>query len=155
MYASRMKFLLPAVLALGTMAASAEVTISEPWIRGMVTGQSATGAFMAISSNEATALVGASSPVASKVEIHQMSMDQGVMKMRPLDRLQVPANGTVRLEPGGYHVMLIGVAKPLAKGDKVPLTLQFQGKDGKKTSKEIMVEVRDIAAQSDMKMPMK
>ncbi len=150
-----MKFLLPALLALGTMTASAEVTISEPWIRGMVAGQSATAAFMTIRSNEATALVGASSPVASKVEIHQMSMDQGVMKMRPLDRLQVPANSTVSLEPGGYHVMLIGVAKPLAKGDKVPLTLQFQGKDGKKTSKEIMVEVRDIAAQSDMKMPMK
>ena len=155
MYASCLKFLIPAVLALGTMTASAEVTISEPWIRGMVAGQSATGAFMTIKSTEATALVGASSPVASKVEIHQMSMDQGVMKMRPLDRLQVPANGTVRLEPGGYHVMLIGVAKPLAKGDKVPLALRFQGKDGKKFSKEITVDVRDIAAQSNMQMPMK
>jgi len=147
------RFALFAVLAAWAMASHAEVTVSEAWVRGTVPGQSETGAFMRIKSTKALKLLGVSSPVAKKVEIHKMEMDQGVMRMRPMSGLEIPANSSVALEPGSYHVMLIGVTKPLVKGQKVPMTLEFQNMDGKKSSTEIQAEVRPLnEAHSDMKM---
>ncbi|HTT12963.1 MAG TPA: copper chaperone PCu(A)C [Burkholderiaceae bacterium] len=144
---------LVAMAAIWAAAARAEVTVTEPWIRGMVAGQSATGAFMIIRSTDAVRLVEARSPVAQSVEIHKMEMDQGVMRMRPVDGLDIPAQGAVALKPNGYHVMLFGVAKPLMKGEKVPITLVFQGEDGKQTSTEVQAEVRALAeTHGDMKM---
>src|SRR5690606_16779809 len=69
----------------------------------------------------------ARSPVAGKVEIHDMTMEGMVMKMRRLDALPVPAGGSVALAPGGKHIMLIGLAEPLSEGMSVPLTLVFEG----------------------------
>jgi copper(I)-binding protein len=141
------------VLAASATVSMAEVTVTDPWIRGTVTGQSETGAFMTIKSTEALKLVGASSPVARKVEVHKMEMDQGVMRMRPMSKLEIPANSAVALKPGSYHVMLMGISKPLTAGEKVPLTLQFQNKEGKMTSTTIQAEVRPLTeATSDMKM---
>jgi copper(I)-binding protein len=71
-------------------------------------------------------LVSASSPAVDKVEIHTMTMDGGVMKMRPLpDGIAIPAGGTAKLAPGGYHMMLLGLKAPLVEGKLVPLTLNF------------------------------
>lgn len=86
------------------------------------------------------ALLSARSPAASKVEIHSMSMDGNVMKMRALDQLELKAGQKIEMKPGnGVHIMLMGLKKPLAVGDKFPLTLNFR-KAGKV---EATVEVTD------------
>ncbi|MFO1312351.1 MAG: copper chaperone PCu(A)C [Burkholderiales bacterium] len=132
-------------LALLASAACADVTVKDAWVRGTVTGQKATGAFMQLSSSTDAILVAAASPVAKVVEIHEMAMDGGVMKMRAVANLPVPAGKTVDLSPGGYHVMLMDLVQPLKEGDKVPLTLTFADKAGKKTTQEVTAVVRPLA----------
>jgi hypothetical protein len=132
--------------ALFATQALAEVTVTEAWVRGTVAAQKATGAFMKIRSTEDAKLVGAASPSASIVEVHEMAMKDNVMTMRAVDELPLPAGKTVELKPGGYHVMLIDLVKPLATGDKVPVTLTIVGKDGKKSTLEVKAEVRAMGA---------
>lgn len=78
---------------------------------------------------EADALVAVEAPIAGTVELHTVSMDEGVMRMRQVDSIPVPAGGEVVLEPGGYHIMFIGIRDALAEGDSVPLTLRFRSGD--------------------------
>lgn len=125
-----------------------QVTVSDAWVRGTVKGQSATGAFMQLKSATDVVLKSAASPVAGTVEIHEMKMDGTVMRMKAIPQLEVPAGKSVELSPGGYHVMLMGLKKPLAKGDKVPLKLHFEGRDKKAQDVELQVEVRDLAASA-------
>jgi copper(I)-binding protein len=127
-------------------AAAQDVTVGSPWVRGTVPGQTATGAFMELTSKADATLVGASSPVASVVEVHEMKIDNGVMKMRPLPRLELPAGKAVALKPGGYHIMLMDLKHPLAKGEHVPLTLKFEGKDKKLVTVNVDAVVRDLTA---------
>lgn len=136
-----------ALLTLASAAAlAADVDVKTPWVRGTVSGQQATGAFMEITSKAGAAIVGASSPVAGVTEVHEMKMDGGVMKMRAVARLDLPAGKPVKLEPGGYHVMLMDLKQPLKKGDLVPLTLKFEGKDKSVETIEVKAEVRDLTA---------
>lgn len=72
------------------------------------------------------ALIGGSTDVAEVVEIHESIMDGNTMKMRPVEKIAIPAGGSATLEPGGLHVMLIGLKKELAQGDKISLTLNFE-----------------------------
>ena len=141
-----LKLLCIAGCALFATQAAAEVTVTEAWVRGTVAAQKATGAFMKIRSTEDAKIVGAASPSASIVEVHEMAMKDNVMTMRAVDELPLPAGKTVELKPGGYHVMLIDLAKPLAAGDKVPVTLTIVGKDGKKSTLEVKAEVRAMGA---------
>jgi copper(I)-binding protein len=133
-------------LCLGAAAlASAQapgVSVSNAWARATVPGQQATGAYLDIVSSEGGALVGATSPVAGTVEVHQMSLENGVMKMRAAPRLVLPAGETVSLKPGGYHVMLMDLKQALREGDKVPLTLKLEGKGGRTGTMEVQAEVR-------------
>ena len=108
----------------------------------------ATGAFMEVSSKSGAALVGAASPVAGVTEIHEMKMDGGVMKMRAVARLDLPAGKPVILGPGGYHVMLMNLKQTIKTGDSVPLTLQFEGKDKKVEMIEVVAEVRDLTGSA-------
>ena len=137
------------VLALALMffgaAAQADVTVKESWVRGTTPAQKATGAFMEITSSEAAALLSASSPVAGVVEIHTMKMEDGVMKMRALPKLDLPAGKAVKLAPGGNHVMLMDLRQQMKKGDVVPITLKIEGADKKVQTLEIKAEVRDLA----------
>jgi len=106
-----------------------ELSITDAWSRQTAPGQANGGGFMTIDNRgkRADRLLGGSSPVAAKVEIHTMSMDGGIMRMRSLpDGLAVPAAGRLALKPGGYHIMLIGLKAPLRIGTRVPLTLRFQ-----------------------------
>ena len=135
---------LAAGLAAGT--AHAQVTASDAWVRGTVTGQKATGVFMQLKSAADTALVAASSPVAGVVEIHEMKMDSGVMKMSAIKGLAVAAGKTTELKPGGYHVMLMDLKQPLKEGETVPVTLTFEDKAGKKQTLEIKAPVRALNA---------
>lgn len=130
-------------LSFGAVLA-ADIEVKAPWVRGTVTGQQATGAFMEITSKAGATLVSAASPVAGVTEIHEMKMDGGIMKMRAVARLDLPAGKPVTLGPGGYHVMLMGLKQPLKKGDFVPLTIKVEGKDKSIETVEIKAEVRDL-----------
>ena len=134
----------PAILFAAVPPAAAQVAVSDAWVRGTVAGQRATGAFMQLKSPADTTLVGASSSVAKIVEVHEMKMDGGMMKMGAVGRLPVPAGKTVELKPGGYHVMLMDLAQPLKEGDSVPITLVFEDKAGKKQSVEVKAAVRPL-----------
>ena len=125
---------------------SAQVTVTDAWVRGTVTGQKATGAFMQLKSPADTALVAAASPVAKIVEIHEMKMEGSMMRMNAVDRLALPAGKAVDLKPGGYHVMLMDLVKPLQAGDTVPLQLTFEDRAGKKQTVEVKAVVRPLAA---------
>jgi copper(I)-binding protein len=133
-------------LALAPLAAFAQVSVMDAWVRGTVPGQKATGAFMQITSGSDTSLVAVSSPVAKVVEIHTMSQEGGVMKMRAVPAIPVPAGKPVELSPGGYHVMLMDLGQPLKEGDKVPLTLTFADKTGKKSTQDVTATVRPLAS---------
>ncbi len=129
-------------------AQAQEVSIKDAWIRGTVQGQSATGAFMELTGKSNARLIGAASPVAKVVEVHNMKVENGVMKMFPVDGVELPAGKPVKLAPGGYHVMLMDLQKPLNAGDKVPLKLTFELANKKRETVDLSVEVRDIKGQS-------
>lgn len=105
-----------------------DVTVDKAWSRATPKGADAGAGYLTIHNNGATPdkLTGGSADFGA-VEIHEMKMDNGVMKMRELkDGLNIPAHGAIRLAPGGYHVMFTHLTKPLAKGDKVSATLTFE-----------------------------
>lgn len=135
---------IPFALFLISTSLFADVGVIGPWVRGTVAGQGATGAFMSIRSSEDAVLIEARSPVAALVEIHAMSREGSVMKMRALPGLDLPAGKTVELRPGGNHIMLMELKKPLGRGDIVPLTLVVEGRDKKKQTIEVKAEVRPL-----------
>ena len=141
------KLLFAAAALLASASAFAQTSVTDAWVRGTVAGQKATGVFMQIRSTSGGALVSASSPVAGIVEIHEMAMENNVMRMRAIPKLDLPANRPVELKPGGYHVMLMDLKQQLAKGQVVPVTLKVQGADGKTETIEVKAEVRDLTAQ--------
>jgi len=132
--------------ALWCLCASAQTQVSDPWIRGTVAQQKATGAFMKITSTAGARLISAASPVAGVVEIHEMAMDGQVMRMRALkDGLELPSGRTIELKPGGYHVMLMDLKRPLSEGEQVPMTLTVQTRDGKSEVLQLQVPVKAIS----------
>jgi len=142
--------LLALTLVLLAAPSYAQVTVADAWVRGTVATQKATGAFMNLTSATDSALVSASSPIAGLVEVHEMSMDGGVMRMRAIPQLPLPAGRTVNLKPGGYHVMLMDLKGPLKEGETVPITLTFVGKDGRKTTQDVQAPVRALTAPAGM-----
>lgn len=140
-----MKRLLPALALLAAFAAQAQspaVKVDDPWVRATVAPQKVTGAFMQLTAAKPMKVVAASSPVAAAVEIHEMKMEDGVMKMRAVDALPLPAGQAVALKPGSYHVMLMGLKAPIKAGETVPLTLTVEGEDKKRATVEIKAEAR-------------
>lgn len=138
-------------LSLGSWAPAVlcaqDIEVKDAWIRGTVPGQTATGAFMNITSKAPARLVGVASPVAATVEIHNMTMQGGVMKMFAVDGVDLPANRTVSLASGGYHVMFLELKRELKAGDRVPLKLTFELADKKRETLELAVEVRDVTGE--------
>jgi copper(I)-binding protein len=147
---SRPKFIVPFVVAtlaaVAALPATSQVVVSDAWVRGMVPGQTTTGAYMQLKSATDTTLIGVASPAAGIVEIHAMKMEGGVMKMNALDRVPLPAGRIVELKAGGNHVMMMDVRQPLKEGDTVPITLTFEDKAGKKSTQVVTVLVRGLAA---------
>jgi copper(I)-binding protein len=86
------------------------------------------------------------SPVAGVAEIHEMSMVGDMMRMRPVAALDLPAGQTVELKPGGFHLMLLDLKQTIKEGDVVPVTMVFEGKDGKRTSVDLKLPVRPVTA---------
>lgn len=119
----------------------ADVTVSDPWVRATVPSQKATGAFMQLTADANSRLLAARSPVAGVVEIHEMAMAGGVMKMSPVTGLDLPAGKAVELKPGGYHIMLMDLKAPLAKGAQLPLTLVFKDAQGAERRLDLQLPV--------------
>lgn len=130
--------LIKPVSALGVT--SAGVTIREAWVRPTVAGQKATGVFMKITARDASQLIGLSSPVAGVAEIHEMRMENDIMKMASVPSLNLPAGKTVELKPGGFHLMLMDLKSPIANNSKIPLVLHFRDAKGVKSQAEITVD---------------
>ncbi|HEX5639153.1 MAG TPA: copper chaperone PCu(A)C [Burkholderiaceae bacterium] len=145
-----MKRILIAGLILASAGSAwAQVTVSSPWARSTVPGQMGTGAFMTIVSKDGGRLVGAASPVAGVVELHEMAMDNNVMKMRAIPGLDLPAGREVQLKPGGYHVMLLDLKRSLKAGEKVQIELRLETRDGKRITQPVEVEVRSTPPGAD------
>ena len=117
-----------------------DLEIGSFWARAMLPGQPAGGGYLTISSKGGgDRLLSASSPAAGKVEIHRMEIANDVMVMRPVDGgLEIPAGGTVELQPGGLHLMFMSPSEPFREGEAVPVTLEFE----KAGSVEIALPVR-------------
>jgi len=126
--------------------AFADVTINDAWVRGTLAGQKVTGAFMQIASTTDTALIDASSPSAKFIEIHEMTKEGGVMKMKAIDRLPIPGGRAVELTSGGYHMMLFELKAPLNAGEVVPMKLTFEDKSGKRSTVDVNATVRPLTA---------
>src|SRR5258708_3654212 len=124
-----------------------DLVISQAWSRATPNGAKIGGRYLTIE-NKGSApdrLIGGSGDIAGKVEVHEMATDNGVMKMRPLDKgLTIEPGKTVKLAPGGYHLMMFDLKGPLKQGDKVPVTLEFE-KAGKVT---ISLDVQGLGAQA-------
>ena len=119
----------------GTMAAIGRdyqigaIKVVDPWTRATPPNAQVAGGFMAITNTGATAdrLIGGTTSIATRLEVHEMAMDGGVMKMRALnDGLSIAPGASVALKPGSYHIMLIGLKEPLKAGGSIKLTLQFE-----------------------------
>jgi periplasmic copper chaperone A len=138
---------LAAACALATSAAFAQAqpTITEPWARATVAQQKATGFFAQITHPKGGKLVGASSPAAGVVEIHEMAMEGNVMRMRAIAGIELPPGKPVALRPGGFHVMLMDLKQQLKAGDTLPVTLVFEGADKKRESIEVKAVVKALA----------
>jgi len=110
------------------------ITVSKPRIRATAPGQTVSGAFMTLVNNSETAyaLTSVSYHGASVVEIHETSMNEGMMRMRKVSQIDIPANGSAELKPGSYHIMLIGLEKEMKAGTAETLTLTFSD-DSQKT----------------------
>ena len=139
---------LSAALWVGAAAyaqSAAPVAVDAAWARATVAGQKATGAFMRLTASETMRLVRVQSPVAGVAEVHEMSMEGNIMKMRAISGLDLPMGKAVELKPGSYHVMLMDLKEPLAKGAHIPLTLVFKNAQG--TESQLQVEM-PVATQS-------
>lgn len=123
--------------------AQAEVTISDAWVRATAPGQKVGAAYMTLQSPQAAKLVYAETKSADEVEIHSMSMTNGIMKMRKLDVLNLQPNKPEKLAPGGFHLMLFGLKAPLKAGDKVTLTLCFKDEKEQITHQDVTLPIKE------------
>ncbi len=134
------------VLSSAALGQTDQLQVTNAWARA-TPGKAENGAaYLTIQSPTADRLVAAASPVAKKAELHTMSMTGMVMKMRPIDGVDIPAGKDVTLNPGGVHIMLLGLEKPLQQGQSFPLTLTF----AKAGSRTVTVAVEKIGAEGPM-----
>jgi copper(I)-binding protein len=135
-----------AVLAMSANSLWAQTTVKvdEPWVRGTVAQQKATGAFMRLTADKNARLVAASSSVAGVVEIHEMAMEKDVMKMRAVPGLDLVAGRATELKPGGYHVMLMDLKQQLKADEVVSITLVFEDDAKKRFTQDIKAPVKPL-----------
>ena len=131
------------------MLSAQTIAVKNAWVRTAVPGQSGTGAFMTITAKDGAKLVGASSPVAGVTEVHEMKMENDIMRMRAVSVLDLPAGKAVQLKPGGYHVMLMELKQALPKGATVPLTLTFRDAKGKESTVALKLPVSGAAPATE------
>ena len=131
------------VLTLASPAQAApKVTVADAWCRPTGASAPSAGCYLTLTAAQADSLSAVSSPAAERVEVHSMDMSGGVMRMKKLDRLDLPAGKAVALQPGGLHLMLIRPKAQLTAGGSVPLTLKF----AKAPAATVKAEVRNPAS---------
>lgn len=123
--------------------AQADVLISDAWVRANAPGQSVGAAYMTLKSPQDSTLFHIESPSAGSLEIHSMTMANGVMKMRALETLPLEAGKPEKLAPGGFHLMLFDLKTPLKAGEKVAFKLSFKDKAGKVTHQEVLLPIKE------------
>lgn len=133
-----------AIFWLAASAHAGDITVANAWARATAPGQEVGAAYFDIVSKSAAKIVKAESPAAASTEIHTMSMKGGVMEMRKIDSLELPAGKTISLAPGGNHIMLIGLKKPLKEGDKVAVTLTLEKAPKVQEKVEVSAEVKSM-----------
>lgn len=133
-----------ATLLFVAQAYAADVTIDGAWARATAPGQANGSVGMIITSQQDARLIAVSSSASASSEIHTMTMDDGVMKMRQIEDLPLPAKQAVKLGPGGEHLMLMGLKKPLREGDTIPLTLTVQYADKRMEKIQVKALVKSL-----------
>ena len=123
---------------------SAQTKVDDAWVRATVPTQSASGAFMTLTADSDSKLLSVATPVAKVVQIHEMSMKNDVMRMGPVKSVDLPAGKAVKLDPNGYHIMLMGLTGQLKEGESVPLTLTVENAKGEKETVEVKASVRSL-----------
>lgn len=123
---------------------SVNVSVTDPWVRATVPQQKSAGAFLRVQSSASARLVGVSSPVAGRAELHEMAMENNTMRMRQVDAIELPAGKPVDLMSGGYHVMFFDLKRQLKAGETVPLTLVVQDAAKKSSSVTVEAQVRPL-----------
>jgi copper(I)-binding protein len=128
-------------------ASALSVEVDDGWTRALPPGQPTAAVYLTLTNPDAAAvgLVAASSGAAGRVEIHQSRQVDGMWRMRRLDKLQIPAGGTVTLEPGGVHLMLMNLNSPLREGKTIEVTLEFDNGE----TRSAVVEIRMPGAGHD------
>src|SRR5450432_3036439 len=124
-----------------------DLVITQAWSRATPGGAKIGGGYLTIENKGSAAdrLIGGSADIAGKVQVHEMSMNNGVMTMRPLDKgLSIEPGKTVKLAPSGYHLMLFDLKSPLKQGDKLPVTLEFE----KAVKVKLSLDVQGLGAQA-------
>jgi len=110
-----------------SFSSMANVDIEKPYVRATIPGTSVSSAYMKLHSSydKAVKLVAVKSTVSERVEIHEHTMADGMMKMRQVESLTIAPKGSVMLQPSGYHIMIFNLSKPLKEGEEIALTLVF------------------------------
>lgn len=122
--------------------AAEQVQITTPWARATAPGQEVGAAYMTLKSANAMQVTQAETQIADAVEIHEMNMKDGVMKMRMMEILDLPAGKEVHLEPGGFHFMLFDLKQPLKAGSDFELVLTLKDAQGKTSKQTVKVPVK-------------
>lgn len=130
------------LVSAGAIAQTGTVEINDAWARATPGGATNGAAYLTVQSPIADRLTGAATPVADKAELHTMTMDGGIMRMREVPGVELPAGQPVTLKPGGLHIMLIGLKEPLRPGQSMPLTLRFE----KAGAREVTAAVGKVGA---------
>ena len=119
---------LVAALLLVAGGANAQVEIDQPWARATAPGAQVAGGYMTIRNKGAAAdrLIGGSTPVAARIELHVHIKDGEVVKMRQVQGYDVPAKGSFELKPGGAHLMFLNITRPFTEGERIPVRLKFE-----------------------------
>ena len=124
-----------------------DIRIAHPHARPSIPGQTSGVAYLGLENTGKTGdkLISASTPIAKSVEMHTMSMDKDIMRMREVGAIEVPPGAKIVMQPGdGYHFMLIGLKQPLKAGDKFPMKLVFE----KFGPLEVSISVDDLAKKA-------
>jgi copper(I)-binding protein len=145
-------------LAGGALAAQAhsyklgDIDIGHPYARATAPGQPTGGAYLRLENRGAPdRLVSVTADVSRSVELHEMKMEGDVMRMRQIEAIDVPANKAVILQPGGTHIMLVGLKSPLKAGDRFPMTLKFEKAGEVKVDVSVEAPKADGPMKPDMK----
>lgn len=141
------QLLISTMLALAASAwaqAPAPVDVKDAWVRATVAQQKSTGVFMQLTAQADTRVVEARSPIAGVAQIHEMTMEKDVMRMRQVTGVALPAGKTVEFKSGSYHVMLLDLKGQVKAGDVVPVTLVLEGKDGKRSTLDVKATARAL-----------